>query len=88
MESRIRSIFLIIAGFVTFLSLGVASVWAQESGAAPEVIDPAVERRDIDVAAIDTEDFEITGFIGLMSVEDFETNPVYGDPMGSYKNNT
>lgn len=82
MESRIRSIFLIIAGFVTFLSLGVASVWAQESGAAPEVIDPAVERRDIDVAAIDTEDFEITGFIGLMSVEDFETNLVYGARLG------
>jgi outer membrane beta-barrel protein len=78
MESRIRSIFLTVAGFVTSLSLGVANVWAQDPGAAPEVIDPAVERRDIDVAAIDTEDFEISGFIGLMSVEDFETNPVYG----------
>jgi outer membrane beta-barrel protein len=82
MESRIRNIFLNIAGVLALLSLGVANVSAQESGAAPEVINPAVERRDIDVAAIDTEDFEITGFVGLMSVEDFETNLVYGARLG------
>ena len=52
MESRIRSIFLNTAVAATFLSLGATSVWAQDSEAAPEVINPAVERRDIDVAAI------------------------------------
>ena len=42
------------------------------------VIQPEVERRDIKPAKIDTEDFEIGAYFGLMSVEDFETNPVYG----------
>jgi outer membrane beta-barrel protein len=82
MESRIRSIFLNTAVAATFLSLGATSVWAQDSEAAPEVINPAVERRDIDVAAIDTEDFEITAFFGLMGVEDFESGGVYGARLG------
>jgi outer membrane beta-barrel protein len=82
MESRIRSIFLTTAVTATFLSLGASNAWAQDSEAAPEVIDPAVERRDIDVAAIDTEDFEVTAFFGLMSVEDFESGGVYGARLG------
>jgi len=74
MESRIGSIFLTLVGVIV-LAAGT-SVHAQDG--APQVIEPEVERRDIDVGAIDTEDFELTGFIGLMSVEDFETNAVYG----------
>lgn len=78
MESRIRSIFLKAAIAAAFLGLGTTGAWAQDPEAAPEVINPEVERRDIDVAAIDTEDFEVTAFFGLMSVEDFETGGVYG----------
>ena len=74
MESRIGSIFLTLVGVIV-LAAGT-SVYAQDG--APQVIEPEVERRDIDVGAIDTEDFELTGFVGLMSVEDFETNAVYG----------
>ena len=76
MESRIRYIFLALAGSAIVFS---APVWSQDGTAAPpQVIEPNVERRDLDVGAIDTEDFELTGFIGIMSVEDFETNGVYG----------
>jgi outer membrane beta-barrel protein len=53
-------------------------VLAQENTGSAEVVEPAVERRTLDVAAIDTENFELTGFIGWMSVEDFESDPVYG----------
>jgi outer membrane beta-barrel protein len=74
MESRIRSIFLTLVGAIIL----VAGTAVQAQDGAPQVIEPEVERRDIDVGAIDTEDFELTGFIGLMSVEDFETNAVYG----------
>jgi outer membrane beta-barrel protein len=57
-----------------------------KSGIAPDgpstvdgaVIEPDVARREIDPPKIDTDDFEIGGFVGLMSVEDFETNPAYG----------
>ena len=76
MESRIRYIFLALAGSAIVFS---APVWSQDgTDAPPQVIEPNVERRDLDVGAIDTEDFELTGFVGIMSVEDFETNAVYG----------
>jgi outer membrane beta-barrel protein len=76
MESRIRYIFLaLVGGAIVF----AAPVWSQDAAdTPPQVIEPSVERRDLDVGAIDTEDFELTGFVGIMSVEDFETNPVYG----------
>ena len=54
--------------------------FAQEVGEArqPPVIEPEVQRREIKPPKIDTEDFEIGGFAGLMSVEDFGVNPVLG----------
>jgi outer membrane beta-barrel protein len=79
MESRIRSIFLTTARLTCcVLILASSAVFAQEAEEPPQVIEPKVERRDLNVGAIDTEDFELTGFVGLMSVEDFETNAVYG----------
>lgn len=81
MESRIHRIFLtfmrVTTSVAAILLLGLSQSVAQDEE-TPQVIEPKVERRDIDVAAIDTEDFELTGFIGLMSVEDFESNAVYG----------
>lgn len=79
MESRVRSFFL-SGCFVFGLVMGaVDSAQAADSDAAPpQVIEPEVERRDIREAKIDTEDFEIGGFFGLMSVEDFGANAVYG----------
>ena len=61
---------------------------APEAVAAPEVlsgesseqpiINPEVERREIKQAKIDTEDFELGVYGGILSIEDFESNPVYG----------
>jgi outer membrane beta-barrel protein len=42
------------------------------------VIEPELERRSITEADIDSEDFEVGVFAGVMNVEDFGTNPVYG----------
>lgn len=42
------------------------------------VIQPEVERREIKPPKIDNDNFEVGAFIGLMSVEDFETNAAYG----------
>ncbi|MBV1905847.1 MAG: outer membrane beta-barrel domain-containing protein [Pseudomonadales bacterium] len=36
------------------------------------------DRRDVDVDKLDTENFQIGGFAGLLNVEDFGTNLVYG----------
>jgi outer membrane beta-barrel protein len=42
------------------------------------VIDPQVERREIRRTRIDTEDFELGAYVGVLSIEDFESNVVYG----------
>ncbi|MCP4277030.1 MAG: outer membrane beta-barrel domain-containing protein [Gammaproteobacteria bacterium] len=79
MESRIRSIFLTMVRFSCCILMVISgTVAAQEADAPPQVIESQVERRDLNVGAIDTEDFELTGFVGLMSVEDFESSAVYG----------
>ncbi|MFC4698756.1 outer membrane beta-barrel domain-containing protein [Glaciecola siphonariae] len=41
-------------------------------------IDPNVERRDIKEFDIDSENVEITAFVGVISIEDFESSAVYG----------
>jgi outer membrane beta-barrel protein len=42
------------------------------------VIKPGIERRDLTEADIDSEDFEVGVFAGVMSIEDFGSNTVYG----------
>ncbi len=41
-----------------------------------ELVVPKIKRREISIAEIDAEDFEIGIFYGLMNVEDFGSNPV------------
>ena len=53
--------------------------YADDSNTAPpRVIEPEVTRRKIKVPRIDTENIEVGGVFGALSVEDFGTNPVYG----------
>jgi outer membrane beta-barrel protein len=42
------------------------------------IINPEVERRTIKRAQIDTEDFEVGLYGGILSIEDFESHAVYG----------
>jgi outer membrane beta-barrel protein len=44
----------------------------------PQVVEPAVRRRDVEPAAIDTENFEAGLFVGTISIEDFGSSVVYG----------
>ncbi len=46
--------------------------------AVEPIIEPEVERREIARPRIDTEDFEAGAYVGIMSIEDFGTNAVYG----------
>ena len=50
---------------------------APKDDAGP-VISPELERRTITEADIDSEDFEVGAFVGVMSIEDFGSNVVYG----------
>ena len=86
MESRFRVLFLIAA----MISLsGCAATknlfgFGNESAPPPaaedpgQIIDPKVERREVREPAIDSEDFEVGVFVGVMSIEDFGSDVVYG----------
>lgn len=86
MESRIRILFLIIAmvslsGCAATKNLfGIGPKEAPPPSAEPpgQVIDPEVERREVKEPAIDREDFEVGAFLGIMSIEDFGSDFVYG----------
>lgn len=42
------------------------------------IIEPEEQNRKVDTAQIDTERFELGAYLGLLSVQNFNTNPVYG----------
>ncbi|HHM04366.1 MAG TPA: outer membrane beta-barrel domain-containing protein [Gammaproteobacteria bacterium] len=65
------------------LSVSLAgSAWAAPAGDSGTgrgvVIEPKVERRSVAAAAIDTENFELGLYAGLLNIEDFGSHPVYG----------
>jgi outer membrane beta-barrel protein len=81
MEGRLRILFLIsiVQGMLLLFTAQTAwSADAEKASAQAQVIQPQIERRKIDVDKIDTEDFEIGVFAGLLSVEDFGSNMVIG----------
>jgi outer membrane beta-barrel protein len=86
MEGRLF-VFLLTRALAGALAVGVSApalaadtVQAQGEPAAGQqrVIEPDIERRDIKEPRIDTEDFEVGAYGGLMSVEDFGVNSVLG----------
>ena len=79
MESRIFVLLLTTGLVVTSLTgCGRHRMVQAADGDQPPVMEPEVERREIDTAKIDTENFEIGIFAGQMSVEDFGVNTVTG----------
>lgn len=81
MESRVQHIFL---GRILCVLLFVAAFSSAVSAATPDDLDlePLVvretERREVKVNKLDSENFEFGAFAGLLNVEDFGTNFVYG----------
>ncbi len=77
MERRIRSLFLRPVSYC-LVSLSLFAGMQAYAAETEQVINPEIDRRDIKDTAIDTENFEFGLFGGVMNVEDFGTNPVYG----------
>ena len=76
MENWIRFLFLALA-------LGITPPLTAEdtiggSLRSEPVVQPEIARREIVEPDIDEEDFEIGGYLGFLSIEDFGTSPVYG----------
>jgi len=82
MESRLR-IFLLKRVCTLVLAAALTGCSYLRVDDAPNddagpVISPELERRTITEADIDSEDFEVGAFVGVMSIEDFGSNVVYG----------
>jgi outer membrane beta-barrel protein len=79
MEGRSVVLFLTLTLAVGVLSgCGRDRLVRSDDSGQPPVIEPDVERREITVPKIDTENFEVGIFAGELSVEDFGVNSVAG----------
>jgi outer membrane beta-barrel protein len=79
MEGRFLVLFLVLAlGVGSLTGCGRDRLLRAEDATQPPVIEPDVERREIEPPRIDTEDFEVGILMGQISVEDFGVNTVSG----------
>ncbi|MFT7560461.1 MAG: outer membrane beta-barrel protein [Flavobacteriales bacterium] len=78
MESWIQRIFLILSFAAATEALAQDTDAQDERTVLDSVINPDIERRRVDERKIDSENFEAGLYAGVMSVEDFGTNNVYG----------
>lgn len=78
MESWIQRAFLILS-----LALcSTASLAQQDRTVLDDVISPDLERRQIDEDKLDSENIEVGFYAGVISVEDFGSNDLYGARLG------
>lgn len=84
MESRFQRIFLIASLFAMLFSFTLparaaeAQSSAGDDGELGKIIAPDIKRRTIKEADLDSEDFQVGLFYGLLSIEDFGANDVRG----------
>ena len=78
MESRLLVLFLTLTLVVGSLTGCGRDRLVRADDTQPPVIEPDVERREIEPPRIDTEDFEVGILLGQISVEDFGVNTVSG----------
>lgn len=89
---KTKRIFLILLAASMLATSGCAALRKDKAPPADEepvaerpagpVIEPELDRRDVKRPRIDTEDWEISGFVGALSVEDFGTELIYGGRLG------
>ncbi len=88
MEIRIQRIFLntksyiLTFAMVSFVSMGAMASEPDDeddnSDSIGSIFDPKVERREVEREAIDTENWEIGPYYGVLSIEDFGTSELVG----------
>ncbi|MEH6567642.1 MAG: outer membrane beta-barrel domain-containing protein [Halioglobus sp.] len=74
MENWNKRLLLAVAFYTTLSGYS----YADEQPEPLQVIDPEIDRREITTAKIDTENFEVGPFVGILSIQDFESEVVYG----------
>ena len=77
-----------------FLSLVFLGIWLPTASQAAEkneedqnsLIEPQIERSEFNESIIDSEDFELAAYVGILSVEDFGANTVLGIKLAYHVN--
>ena len=66
--------------FLTALACSALAAPArgEEQRESWQILDPEVERREINAPALDTENFEVGAFVGMLSIQDFNSDLLYG----------
>lgn len=85
MESRICSIFLSVTLLLALLPTALLAVEEVEDDES-SLVQPQIERSEFDESLIDSEDFEISVFLGMLAIEDFGTNSVKGFKLAYHVN--
>ena len=75
MESRIQRVFL---GALLLVAAATSMAQSSDEAILDKIVSPDIERRSIVEDNLDTEDFEVGVFAGIMSIEDFGSNVVSG----------
>ena len=74
MENWNKCVFLTAA----LCGLGTGQAFGQTFDPPEQVVHPDIARREIPRAAIDSEDFELGPYAGIISIQDFNSEVVYG----------
>ncbi|MFT4939582.1 MAG: outer membrane beta-barrel protein [Paraglaciecola sp.] len=78
METWIRCIFLVLCYFTLSAGAQAQEEQEQQQDKPQSVIKPTLERRDINEANIDSENFELGLLVGVISIEDFSSDTLLG----------
>jgi outer membrane beta-barrel protein len=79
MEIGIRILLLTLMRVALPMVIGLPVLAAEETQQQPEqVIKPEIDRRKVKEPDIDTENFEIGPYVGILAIEDFGTNFLWG----------
>ena len=81
METRFRSIFLAISFLLWVMPASKLAAQSDEEDST-DLIEPQIERVEFDESQIDAYDFEFAIYGGVLAIEDFDTNEVYGLKLG------
>jgi len=85
-----RSIpFLLLSVLSVAQPIGAVEARAADTAPLPgseQVIRPEIDRRDIRIPRIDTEDYEVGAYVGILSIEDFGARPVFGARLAYHVN--
>ena len=89
MESRFRSIFLSILSSILMVLTTLPTVLHAVDEIEDDessLVQPQIERSEFDESLIDSEDFEVSVFVGMLAIEDFGTNSVKGFKLAYHVN--